>query len=352
MDQINEAANDLMIQVCNVTKSFTQKKKTALVLDNISFNVKRGEIFGIIGKSGAGKSTLLKCLNLLEYPDSGSVTIDGIDLTQIASSKLRQIRQSIGVIFQGFNLLSSKTVFDNIALPLIIQRKHSKQYITQKVTSLLDLVGLTEFAHKYPQNLSGGQKQRVGIARALTTEPKILLSDEATSALDPQTTNSILELLLDINEKLNLTIVLITHQIEVIRKICDKVAIIDGGKIIEDGATIDVILHPKHEATRSLVLEEDNSNYLEIISDYYKFNTQKNAHLVLLSFIGNQTFEPILSKISLGSGAEFSILRGELGCIKKTPFGQLLLEINGNEEQLKKVFALLSELKIPYELMI
>ena len=214
----------------NVSKSYLHKGKMINVLQDVSIDVQPGQIFGIIGKSGAGKSTLIKCLNLLEKPDVGSVVVDGVDLTTISKNELRHVRQKIGVIFQGFNLLNSKTVFANVALPLKLQGNFTKEEIKIKVERLLDLVELTEFATKYPASLSGGQKQRVGIARALATEPKVLLSDEATSALDPETTNSILELLLDINQKLGLTIVLITHEIEVVRKVCDFVAVIDGKK--------------------------------------------------------------------------------------------------------------------------
>lgn len=340
-----------MIKVENLTKSYTQKGMKHTVLNNINFEVKRGEVFGIIGKSGAGKSTIIKCLNLLEKPDSGYVVVDGIDLTTISKSELRKVRQQIGVIFQGFNLLNSKSVFDNVALPLRLTTNLSKHEIKTRVDNLLKLVGLEELTNSYPKNLSGGQKQRVGIARALATEPKVLLCDEATSALDSQTTNSILELLLDINEKLGLTIVLITHEIEVVRKICDRVAVIDGGKIIEIGATVNVVLHPREALTRKLILEEETDKYLEQVMDFYKFHKTANTHLIIISFIGENTFNPILSKISLDSGVVFSILRGELGRIKKMPFGQLLLEMNGDVSQLKTAFDFLDSLKVHYEVI-
>ena len=340
-----------MIKVENLTKSYTEKGMKHTVLNNINFEVKRGEVFGIIGKSGAGKSTIIKCLNLLEKPDSGYVVVDGIDLTTISKSELRKVRQQIGVIFQGFNLLNSKSVFDNVALPLRLTTNLSKHEIKTLVDNLLKLVGLEELTNSYPKNLSGGQKQRVGIARALATEPKVLLCDEATSALDSQTTNSILELLLDINEKLGLTIVLITHEIEVVRKICDRVAVIDGGKIIEIGATVNVVLHPREALTRKLILEEETDKYLEQVMDFYKFHKTANTHLIIISFIGENTFNPILSKISLDSGVVFSILRGELGRIKKMPFGQLLLEMNGDVSQLKTAFDFLDSLKVHYEVI-
>ncbi len=340
-----------MIKVENLTKTYTNKKIQQTVLNNINFEVKRGEVFGIIGKSGAGKSTLIKCLNLLEKPDAGYIIIDGIDLTSISKSELRKVRQQIGVIFQGFNLLNSKSVFDNVALPLRLTSSLSKTEINTKVDNLLKLVGLDELSSSYPNNLSGGQKQRVGIARALATNPKVLLCDEATSALDSQTTNSILELLLEINEKLGVTIVLITHEIEVVRKICDRVAVIDGGKIIEIGSTVNVMLHPREALTRKLILEEETDKYLEQVMDFYKFHKTANTHLIVISFIGESTFDPILSKISLDSGVIFSILRGELGRIKKMPFGQLLLEMNGDVSQLKTAFMLLESLKVHYEII-
>ncbi|MCE2705621.1 MAG: ATP-binding cassette domain-containing protein [Proteobacteria bacterium] len=340
-----------MIIVKDLTKKYTSKNIEHHVLNGISFSVKRGEVFGIIGKSGAGKSTLIKCLNLLEKPSSGEVIIDGVSLTNVSMPELRKIRQQIGVIFQGFNLLNAKTVFENVALPLKLQAKLSKPQIKQKVDELLELVGLTELAHEYPGRLSGGQKQRVGIARALSTSPKVLLSDEATSALDSQTTNSILELLLDINEKLGITIILITHEIEVVRKICDKVAVIDGGKIIEVGNTVDVILHPVEDLTRKLILEEETDKYLEQIMDFYKFHKTKNTHLLVISFIGEHTFNPILSEVSLASGVVFSILRGELGRIKKMPFGQLLLEMNGEVSELEQAFLLLDGYSVHYEVI-
>ncbi|MCE3268454.1 MAG: methionine transporter ATP-binding protein [Burkholderiales bacterium] len=340
-----------MIQVNNLNLSYAHKKQPVHVLKGVSLSVNKGEIYGIIGKSGAGKSTLLKSLNLIEIPDSGNIFIDDVDITTIKKDELRKIRQKIGMIFQGFNLLNSKTAFDNVALPLVLQGKTNKAEIKTKVESLLDLVGLSCYGHKYPESLSGGQKQRLGIARALTTDPKILLSDEATSALDPETTNSILELLLTINENLGLTIVLITHEIDVIRKICDKVAVIDKGIIVESGNVIDVILHPKHELTRKLIIEEESHRYLEQVSDFYKFNKNDNSHLVVISFIGNTAFEPILSGISRNTGVTFSILRGELGRIKKMPFGQMLVEVRGSVLQLEQSLKMFKQLSVHYELI-
>ena len=340
-----------MITVRGLNKSYHQNNLRVSILQDINLEVKAGEIFGIIGKSGAGKSTLIKCLNLLEQPDSGSVAIDGIDITTLDKDSLRRVRQKIGMIFQGFNLLNQKTVFDNIALPLVLNGNHSKDEIKLKVNNLLDLVGLNDFSNKYPDSLSGGQKQRVGIARALATDPKILLSDEATSALDPQTTNSILELLLNINERMGLTIVLITHEIDVIRKVCDLVAVINKGQIVECGSTPNIFLHPKHEITRKLIIEEESNKYLEQVSDFYKFDKAANNNLILISFIGSQTFDPVLSNVANISGVTFSILRGELGRIKKMPFGQLLVEVTGGEEQLKLAVQEFTKLNVNFEII-
>lgn len=341
-----------MIKVVNVTKSYSRNKRQQVnVLDQVNLSVKAGEIFGIIGKSGAGKSTLLKCLNLLERPDHGQIIIDGIDLSQLTAPELRRERQRIGVIFQHFNLLNSKSIFANVALPLIIQGNHTKAEITTAVNSLLDLVGLTALATKFPASLSGGQKQRVGIARALITQPKLLLCDEATSALDPQTTANILELLLEINQKLGITIILITHELEVIRKICDRVAVIDNGKIIEQGAVVDILLHPQHETTRKLIIEEEAENYLEQIQDYYQFAKHPDKHILLLSFVGENTYLPLLNMISRGANIDFSILKGELGRIKHMPFGQLLVEFEGAPANFATALEIMHDYGVHHEII-
>lgn len=341
-----------MIEVKNISKTYHHGKgKQQTVLKDVSFTVNKGEVFGIIGRSGAGKSTALKCLNLLEHPDNGQIIIDNVDITKISNTELRKTRQQIGVIFQHFNLLNSKTIAQNVALPLTLQGNHDKNQIKQAVDEMLKLVGLEDFAKKYPSSLSGGQKQRVGIARALITKPKILLSDEATSALDPQTTANILDLLLEINQKLGITIVLITHELEVVRKICDKVAVIDSGKIIEQGPAVNVLLHPKEQLTRKLIIEEEYEKYLEQVSAFYTFEKNDNSHMMLLSFVGDATFQPILSNISKNADVELSILRGELGRIKNMPFGQLLIEFKGNSLELQKAKDTIKSMNIHYEII-
>ncbi len=340
-----------MLKIEHLSKSYTQHGKPVKILDNINLSVAAGEIYGIIGKSGAGKSTLLKCLNLLERPDTGQIIVDGVDLTQLTAREIRRERQQIGVIFQHFNLLSAKNVFANVALPLIIQGQHSSAQIKEAVYNMLELVGLSTLANKYPAALSGGQKQRVGIARALITKPKLLLSDEATSALDPQTTSSILELLLEINQKMGITIALITHELEVIRKICDKVAVIDEGQIIESGDSVNILLHPQHAISRKLIIEEEAEQYLSQIQDYYQFAKHPGKHLLLLSFVGEQTYKPLLNIISRSANIDFSILRGELGRIKNLPFGQLLVEFEGEQGSIEVAQNIMQEHGIHYEIL-
>ncbi|MBP1764224.1 MAG: Sulfate-transporting ATPase, partial [Firmicutes bacterium] len=241
-----------MIELKEIKKEYHGASGSIHALKGIDLGVKAGEIYGIIGKSGAGKSTLIRCINMLEKPSSGNVVVDGEDITLLSERQLRETRKKIGMIFQHFNLISSRTVYDNVAFPLELAGK-SKQEIEAEVLPLLELVGLSDRMNRYPAELSGGQKQRVAIARALANHPKVLLCDEATSALDPQTTRSILELLKDINRKFQLTIVLITHEMQVIKEICDRVAVIEGGLIIEQGAVVEVFTRPQSATTRDFI---------------------------------------------------------------------------------------------------
>src|SRR5690625_370971 len=241
-----------MIEIQSVSQQFTGPDGTVTAVNNVSLHINKGDIFGIIGRSGAGKSTLVRTLNLLNRPTSGKILMDGRDITAMNAGDLRQARREIGMIFQHFNLLSSRTVADNIALPMELAG-YDKAAINQRVTELLEIVGLSHQRDRYPSQISGGQKQRVGIARALANDPKVLLSDEATSALDPETTRSILELLKRINKELGLTIVLITHQMEVIKMICDRVAVMESGEVIEQGNVLDIFRKPKHPITRSMI---------------------------------------------------------------------------------------------------
>lgn len=297
-------------------------------MSDIDLAVAKGEIFGVIGHSGAGKSTLLRSINLLERPTSGRVTALGIELTALGTKQLQEQRSRIGMIFQHFNLLSSATVEGNIAFPLKLV-KSPKAEIERKVCELLALTGLAEHRHKYPSQLSGGQKQRVGIARALANDPQVLLCDEATSALDPQTTNSILSLLLDINRQFGLTIVLITHEMHVIRSICDRVAVIHEGRLVEQGRVADVFLKPQHAVTKEFIEQVADPLELPVTGD-------EAARFLRITFLGESTYQPILSRAVQAAGVTFSILQGTISKLKDVPYGQLVVKLEGEEPAIEK----------------
>ena len=333
-----------MIKLVNVEKTYFSKAGDIAALKKTNIEVKEGEIFGIIGLSGAGKSTLIRCINMLEVPTGGQVFVDGQELTAMNEAQLRKARQNIGMIFQHFNLLASRTVFDNIAFPLEIQGL-PKEKITERVGELLDLVQLRDRADYYPSQLSGGQKQRVGIARALASNPKVLLSDEATSALDPQTTKSILQLLRDINKRLNLTIVMITHQMEVVKEICDRVTVIENGVIIEEGTMYKVFTEPQMETTQEFVKTVNDIKIPPIIDT----QSMKQMYfpgarlLVNLTFLdsgagGDETEkktgadQPLVSALIKKFGVDVNIISGKVDYLKDTPYGTLLVEIMGDEK--------------------
>lgn len=331
-----------MIELINVEKTYYSKAGNIQALKTTNLNIKEGEIFGIIGLSGAGKSTLVRCINMLERPTSGKVLVAGEDLTAMNDAQLRKARQSIGMIFQHFNLLASRTVYDNIAFPLEIQGLN-KEEIEKRVKPLLELVQLETRANYYPSQLSGGQKQRVGIARALASNPKVLLCDEATSALDPQTTKSILELLKDINKKMHLTIVLITHQMEVVKAICDRVAVIENGYIIEEGKMIDVFTNPQHPTTKEFTKNANNDSFLAAIgamnlSDTY---TPGSKLITRISFLGNSAGEPVVSGMVKKFDVDVSILYGSIDQLKDTPFGTLVIEISGTQDGIQNALTYL-----------
>ena len=324
-----------MIELVNVEKTYYSKAGDIHALHKTSLSIKAGEIFGIIGLSGAGKSTLVRCINMLEKPTAGQVFVDGQEL-----------------IFQHFNLLASRTVYDNIAFPLEIQGL-SKSEIDKRVRPLLELVQLESRANYYPSQLSGGQKQRVGIARALASNPKVLLCDEATSALDPQTTKSILHLLQDINKKMNLTIVLITHQMEVVKTICDRVAVIESGDIIEEGPMIDVFTNPQHPTTKEFTKSVINAELPDIVkqmklSDTY---TEGSKLLVRISFIGDSASEPIISGMVKHFDVDVSIISGNTDQLKDVLFGTLLIEISGNRERIKNALEYLHQQHLKTEVI-
>jgi D-methionine transport system ATP-binding protein len=312
-----------VIRFAAASKSYRVDGTLVPALEPVDLTIEQGEVFGIIGHSGAGKSTLLRLINLLERPTGGQVFIDNRDVTHAQGAELRKLRSGIGMIFQHFNLLSSRTVAENVAFPLRLHGNPSASEINGRVDELLELVGLTAHARKYPAQLSGGQKQRVGIARALANRPSILLCDEATSALDPQTTASVLELLADINSRLGLTIVLITHEMDVIRRVCDRVAVLDAGRVVEMGDVADVFLHPTHPTTQRFVAEADHRE-----GRGAEFPGIE-GRMVRLSFRGDATYSPVLSRVVRDTGVEYNLLSGRVDRIKDIPYGQLTLAMNG-----------------------
>ncbi len=316
-----------MIEFQNVHKTYRVAGKDIPALHPTSLSIENGQVYGLIGHSGAGKSTLLRLINRLEDSSGGKIFVDGEEVTALDAKGLRRFRQQVGMIFQHFNLLASKTVADNVALPLILAGELSTSEINQRVAELLARVGLSDHAKKYPAQLSGGQKQRVGIARALATKPKILLCDEATSALDPQTTASVLQLLAEINRELKLTIVLITHEMDVIRRVCDQVAVMDAGVIVEQGSVADVFLHPQHPTTKRFVQEDEQVDEGEQRDDF----AHVPGRIVRLTFQGEATYAPLLGTVARETGVDYSILAGRIDRIKDIPYGQLTLAVTGGD---------------------
>ncbi|WP_281739130.1 methionine ABC transporter ATP-binding protein [Acidaminococcus fermentans] len=341
-----------MIELQHIDKIYHTSSGDLHALKDINLIINEGEIFGIIGLSGAGKSTLVRCINMLEKPTSGKVIVDGQEMTALGEEQLRKARQNIGMIFQHFNLLSSRTVFGNIAFPLEIQGL-DKAAIQKKVEPLLDLVGLKDRADHYPSQLSGGQKQRVGIARALASDPKVLLCDEATSALDPQTTESILNLLRDINKRLHITIVMITHQMNVVKEICDRVAVIENGEIIEQGSMVDIFTNPQKATTREFVASIQHNDLPDFVRklDIHKDYKAGDKALVSLSFIGDSAGEPIVSVLIKEYDTNVNILTANIENLQDTPFGTLLIEVEGDEAHLKKALDYLHERKVKDEVI-
>ena len=321
-----------MIKLDHITQTYkTPEGREFKALDDVSIEIRPGEIFGIIGRSGAGKSTLVRCINLLNRPSEGTGTVDGKNLTELSEDELRESRRSIGMIFQHFNLLSSRTVYDNVALPLELVGT-PKNVIREKVEPLLKLVGLTEHAHKYPSQLSGGQKQRVGIARALTNDPKVLLSDEATSALDPETTVATLALLKRINKELGLTIVMITHEMQVVKQICERVVVMNYGKIVEQGKVVDIFMSPQHETTKALIGNVMARDMPASILDRFRKARENHpnsdaVYLLRLAFSGNEVTRPVISECSRRFNLDFNILRGTVDDVQGQTLGSLTVLI-------------------------
>lgn len=325
-----------MIELKNVSKTFQASGGSVEAVHDVSLTIEKGDIYGIIGLSGAGKSTLVRCLNFLERPTAGQVLFEGIDLASLDRRALEQARKSMSMIFQSFNLLSQRTALKNICYPLEIS-KVPRQQATKKARQLLELVGLTGRENAYPSQLSGGQQQRVAIARALATDPRVLLCDEATSALDPNTTRSILTLLQDINQKLGVTIVLITHEMKVVEQICNKVAVMEAGQIVESGLVRDVFLAPKSGVARDLILPKNEA-----------VQKIEGGPLLRLVFDGQSAFSPVLSNLILECRTPVNILRANTQNIGGKVFGQMILQLPNDSVASTRVQAYLAEQKIQY----
>ena len=342
-----------MIKISHVEKIYNAPSGKVHALRGIDLEIAKGEIYGIIGLSGAGKSTLVRCINMLERPTAGSVIVDGQDMMKLSEDELRGARKNIGMIFQHFNLLTTKTVYDNVAFPLTLTGTPSAE-IAKKVEPLLELVGLKDKAKQFPSQLSGGQKQRVGIARALASDPKILLCDEATSALDPQTTKSILALIKDVNKKFALTVVVITHEMQVIKEICDKVAVISDGVIAEKGSVLDVFTNPQHRITKEFI-SVLLSNELPAAFRGNEISTEKveGALLLLrLNFLGERADDPILAQmIRSVPKVECTMLFGNLDEIHGVPFGRFIVGLSGGDSAIQDALNFLDGKEVRVEVI-
>ncbi|QGR82366.1 ATP-binding cassette domain-containing protein [Enterococcus gallinarum] len=334
-----------MISLKDVSVTFTQSnKETIQAVKNVSLEVDKGDVYGIVGYSGAGKSTLVRVINLLQRPTSGSVVVNQTELTALPAKALREKRKTIGMIFQHFNLMDSRNVFDNVDFSLKYAGI-SKQERRQKVTELLSLVGLEEKARSFPSQLSGGQKQRVAIARALANDPEILLCDEATSALDPKTTLQILALLKKLNRKLGLTIVIITHEMQVVKEICNKVAVMENGEIIEQGKSVQIFSQPAKPLTKDFIRTATHIDQaLETILGSAKFSSlAANEWLVELSYVGDQTNEPLIAQLFSRYQVTTNILYGNVEILQDVPIGSLIVSLSGEYGQRKRALDFLAD---------
>jgi D-methionine transport system ATP-binding protein len=342
-----------MIEIKDLRKEYWIKGQKYVALDRVNLHVNKGEIYGIIGRSGAGKSTLVRCINLLERPSDGSITIDGVNLMELSPEKLRKTRQNMGMIFQHFNLLSSRTAAQNIAFPLEIQGL-SKSSIEDRVQELIKLTGLSALAHNYPDQLSGGQKQRVAIARALASNPKILLSDEATSALDPETTKQILNLLRKINRTLGITVILITHEMDVVREICDQVAIIDQGNIAESGKVTNIFIHPKTDIAKSMT----EATMKLTLPDEFKANLVTNPYteenlipVVKITFIGDSANEPLIVTLHQKFSVTANIIQANIEQIHGETVGISICLLQGKKENWEAALNYINKNNIQFEVI-
>ena len=341
-----------MIELTHISKDFASGGRTVHAVQDVSLSIGKGEIFGIIGFSGAGKSTLVRCINLLERPTSGSVTVDGKEMTALSARELRQARKKIGMIFQHFNLMPSRTVFGNVAYPLRGSGL-SREQIADKVHRLLELVGIGDKAEAYPKQLSGGQKQRVAIARALANDPNVLLCDEATSALDPQTTKAILRLLKNLNEKLGITVVIITHEMAVVKEICDRIAVMEHGRVVEQGEVFNVFADPRQEITRSFIHTTSNLRKIEelIEEDSPVVQLKPGELIVRLSYIQRNVSEPLISTVSRKFDITLNIIFSDIAIVQNAPIGGTVAIISGEREQITQAIAYLIEKNVGVEVI-
>ena len=326
-----------MIKLQNLTKVYGSGENSVEAIKDINLDIEKGDIFGIIGLSGSGKSTLVRCINYLEIPTGGTVVFDGKDLSKLSKKELLKTRQSMSMIFQGFNLLAQRTVLKNICYPLEIAKVPSHE-AKKRAKELLELVGLSDKANSYPAQLSGGQKQRVAIARALATNPKVLLCDEATSALDPNTTRSILQLLKDINKKMNVTIVVITHEMKVIEQICNKVAVIDKSHIVEQGSVKEIFMRPKSQIAKELILPKTEA-----------IEHMAGKKCIRIVFDGASAFEPTISNLAFECHAAVNILAANTQTIDGIAYGQMVLQLPESEDDSKRVLEYLKNKNLIYK---
>lgn len=344
--------SDPIIELQNISKTFETKNRTVEAVRNVSLHVTKGEIYGIIGFSGAGKSTLVRCINLLERPTSGTVTVDGVEMTALDKRALRRERKKIGMIFQQFNLMPSRTAFDNIALALHGSGL-SREQINEKVTRLLEYVDLSDRAQSYPSQLSGGQKQRVAIARALANDPAVLLCDEATSALDPQTTRSILALLRRLNKELGITVVVITHEMNVIKRICDRVAVMENGQVVEEGDVFSVFAAPQQQITKDFISTTSSlSEIYRLVEDKDPVvDLKPNEVLVMMRFQSSTVSEPLISTVSRKYDVVCNILFGDLEIISGAPLGGTVGIFSGDQKNVSNALDYLREQEISVEVI-
>ena len=341
-----------MIELKQVSKDFGTGQRQVHAVREVSLSIEEGEIFGIIGFSGAGKSTLVRCINLLERPTAGTVTVDGREMTALSQRELRQARKKIGMIFQHFNLMPSRTVFGNVAYPLWGSGL-SKQEISEKVRGLLELVGIADKAEAYPSQLSGGQKQRVASARALANDPSVLLCDEATSALDPQTTKSILRLLKHLNETLGITVVIITHEMAVVKEICGRVAVMEHGRVVELGEVFNVFADPRQDITKSFIQTTSNLQKIEelIAEDSPVTRLQPGELIVRLSYVQRNVSEPLISIVSQKFGVTLNIIFADIAIVQDAPIGGTVAIISGERPQVTKAIEYLIEKNVGVEVI-